>query len=466
MVGMALLLGAHQRGFAAEQASSKHPNVLFLAVDDLNDWISALGGHPASRTPNIDRLIARGVLFTNAHCAAPACNPSRVALLTGLKPSTTGVYTNNSIWRKVLPDAVTLPQYFMAHGYWAEGIGKIFHGRFKDPESWNRYTSVGSFPKPATTPANGIKGTAHFDWGPVSESDAEMGDTKSVETAITFLESQPKEPYFLAVGIYRPHLPWYVPQEYFDKHPVEGIVLPEVKADDLKDIPAAGVKMARPQGDHRKVTKSENWHKAVQGYLASIAYTDAMVGRLVDALDASPKGKETIIVLWSDHGWHLGEKEHWRKFALWERATRVPLAFVVPGVTKPGERCSRPVNLVDVYPTLLEVCGLPPKKGLDGHSLVPLLENPEASWDHYSLTTHGRKNHAVRSERYRYIRYADGSEEFYDHQSDPNEWTNRASEKSLRPIIEEHALELPAKDAKDAPSVKGRKKAKEKKQKA
>ena len=428
------------------------PNVLFIAVDDLNDWIGALGGHPQSVTPNIDRLVARGVLFTNAHCAAPACNPSRVALMTGIRPSTSGVYHNRDPWRKAMPEAVTLPQHFIAHGYTAIGSGKIYHGRFPDPPSWDEYwpsktKQRPNDPLPPKRPVNGIPNTAHFDWGPVDVSDEQMGDAQVADWVIEQLGKQHDKPFFLACGFFRPHLPWYVPRKYFDQHPLGAIKLPKVLETDLDDIPAAGVRMARPEKDHARVLKYNQWHKAVQGYLASIAFTDGQVGRVLDALDRSPYRDDTIIVFWTDHGWHLGEKQHWRKFALWEEATRTPLAFIVPGLTKPNSRCQRPVSLVDIYPTLIDLCGLKPRSELEGTSLEPLLTNPEADWERPALTTHGRGSHALRSERYRYIRYSDGSEELYDHKSDPMEWDNLADDPKLAQVKRELARWLPKKNA-------------------
>ncbi|MBI2826609.1 MAG: sulfatase [Planctomycetia bacterium] len=441
---------------AAQDAktATPRPNVLFLAIDDLNDWVGYLGGHPQAKTPNLDRLAKRGVAFTRAYCAAPACNPSRTALLCGVRPSTSGVYHNSQPWRPVLADAVTLPQHFMAHGYHVVGGGKIFHGGYPDKASWHEYFNDKKGPSPRKLPANGIEGTAHFDWGPVDAEDDTMADAKTVAWAIDYLAKDHREPYFLAVGLYKPHLPWYVPRKYFDELPLERIKLPAVTADDLADVPAAGRKMAKPDGDHRHVVESHNWERGVQGYLATIAFMDGQVGRLLDALDRTPDGRRTIIVMWSDHGWHLGQKEHWRKFALWEEATRMPLAIVAPGVTTPGTRCDRTVSLLDLYPTLIELCGLSAKPGLEGTSLVPLLKDPAAPWDHPALTTHGRGHHAVRSERWRYIRYADGAEELYDHQSDPHEWTNLAGDARHAAIKAELARWLPKTDAPDAPSGK------------
>ena len=357
-------------------AYAERPNVLFIAVDDLNDWIGCLGGHPQAKTPNIDRLAKRGVLFENAYCAAPACNPSRAALMTGIRPTTSGVYHNPNPWRKspVLKDAVTIPQHFTANGYISKGAGKIYHGGFADPASWEEYwpskskTRPGD-PMPEGRPLAGVS-KSHFDWGVVNAPEAEMGDTQVVDWTVKQLQQKHDKPFFLACGIFRPHLPWYVPPEFFEPFPLDEVILPKVKQNDLDDVPEAGRKMAKPDGDHKNVTGKGQWKTAVQAYLASCYYTDTLVGRLLDALDASEYKDNTIICFWTDHGWHLGEKEHWRKFALWEDATRTPMIFVAPGVTKPNQRCDQPVNLIDIYPTLNELCGLPKIDALDGQSLV------------------------------------------------------------------------------------------------
>lgn len=434
--------------------------MLFIAVDDLNDWIGALGGHPQARTPNLDRLAARGVLFTRAYCSAPACNPSRASLLTGVRPSTSGVYHNRDPWRKAMPDAVTLPQHFMASGYRVMGGGKIYHGAFPDPPSWHEHLARPADPMPPERPLNGIPRTAHFDWGPIDAANEEMGDWKVVSWAIERLERKHEEPLFLAVGLYRPHLPWYVPREYFRAFPADGVILPRVRDDDLDDVPPAGRRIARPERDHRRVVESGNWKRAVSGYLSSIAFADAQLGRLLDAFDrraaAEPALANTIIVLWGDHGWHLGEKKHWRKFALWEEATRVPLIIIAPGVTRPGTRCDRTVSLLDLYPTLVELCGLPPRAGLEGRSLVPLLRDPRSPWKRPAVTTFGRGNHAVRSERWRYIRYSDGSEELYDHDRDPMEWTNLAGREDLAAVKKQLAAWLPSVNAAEVERAPGR----------
>ncbi len=434
----------------AEAKKTSRPNVLFVAIDDLNDWTGFLGGHPDAKTPNLDRLARRSITFTRAYCAAPACNPSRAALLTGLRPSTSGVYLNSQPWRPALPDAVTLPQHFMAAGYRVHGGGKIFHGGTNDLACWHDYFQQRRDPLPQGRPLNGIAGTAHFDWGPIDDADEAMADYQVVSWAAKFLASEQDKPFFLAVGLYRPHLPWYVPKKYFDRFPLDSISRPLTRDDDLDDVPEAGKRMAHADGDHRRVVESDQWERAVQGYLASIAFADAQVGRLLAALESSPHAGNTIIVLWGDHGWHLGEKRHWRKFALWEEATRVPLLVALPGMAS-GQECNRTVNLLDLYPTLIELCDLP-KKQLDGVSLVPLLADPRQPWDRPAVTTHGRNNHAVRSERWRYIRYADGSEELYDHQQDPMEWKNLAGDSQYNEIKENLAKWLPKRNAPDAPS--------------
>lgn len=440
------------------------PNVLFISVDDLNNWIGPLGGHPQAITPTLDRLASEGVNFTRAYCASPACNPSRTALLTGLHTYSSGMYSNYQVWREVLPDARTLPQYFMANGYWVAGAGKIFHNNQPDPASWNEYFPSKERhmpdyhrPKPGDTvnmpKFHNMYGD--FDWSPIDIPTEETGDYRSVQWVMEQLQKEHDKPFFLAAGIYRPHVPWYVPQEYFDEFPLESVALPQVLETDLDDLGMRARDIAyRGGGYHEHVVKAGQWKRAVQGYLASIAFADTLVGKLLDALEASPHRDNTIVVLWSDHGWQLGEKEHWRKFALWENVAQSVLMFKIPegmpGLVEgsvAGGRCNRVVSLLDIFPTLLELCGLPAKKDLDGHSLVPLLRNPEAEWTFPAITTYDVTEFSIRTEDWRYIRYIDDSEELYDHRNDPEEWTNLANDPGYATVKEEMSRHLPSRPA-------------------
>ena len=421
--------------------------MLFIAVDDLNDWMGCLGGHPDAVTPNLDRLAARSTLFTRAYCTAPGCNPSRGSLVTGKYPSTTGVYDNAHSFRQQDPDAVTLMQHFMANDYYVTGRGKITRqGKPPDPISYHDYIPQGADPVPENRPLNGFSKT-WFDWGPIDSPVEEMDDYKVAQWGKEVLNKKHDKPFFLACGLYRPHLPWYVPRKYFDMFPPDKITLPHINENDLDDVPPIGREfvMRRKPNDHEEVTRTNNWRKAVAGYLASTAFADDMVGILLDALDNSEYADNTMIVLWGDHGWHLGEKLHWRKFDLWEESARVPLMISAPGMA-PG-LCERTASLVDLYPTFIDVCDLSPKEGLDGLSLKPLLEQPDKEWNRPALTTHGRKNHSIRSERWRYIRYSDGTEELYDHMHDKLEWTNLAGQAQYKEVIAAHAAWLPKTDA-------------------
>lgn len=432
---------------AAEEAKAK-PNVLFIAVDDLNDWIGALGGYPGVKTPNLDRLASQGELFTKAYCPGPVCGPSRAALLSGMRSSTTGVYRNDNPLRlsPVLAEAIMLPEYFKNHGYQALGSGKIFHNA--DPKSWTEFwpSLTRQYPENPKLASMAPGGAGPFNWGPLDVDPEKMADWQTTDWVIERLKNPPQEPMFLACGIGKPHLPWAVPRKYFDLYPLDSITLPEVKEDDLADVPEAGQKMG-VSSDHPRILENKAWKSVVQAYLASITFADDCIGRVLDALDDSPLAKNTIVVLWSDHGWHLGEKLRWRKSTLWEEAGRCVLIIRAPGTTKAGTVCDAPVNLIDLYPTLIELCGLPPKEDLEGVSLVPLLRDPAAAWSRPSLTTYKRGNHAVRSERWRYIRYADGSEELYDHQNDPREWTNLAGDPKFSAIKAELAPWMPTTNA-------------------
>lgn len=455
------LLAGAAAPFAIGQG--QRPNVLFISVDDMNDWVGCLGGYPGVQTPNIDALAKRGVLFSNAHCAAPLCNPSRTALLTGRRPSRTGIYNNDQYWRPNIPDAVSLPAHFKNNGYHVAGVGKVFHhvvGHNSPPDwhefqlqvfddPWYRRTEwypwVKKIPAPEGHPFNGLKNfQGEFDWGVLPKPEGEYGDMKAVDWADQFLRREQQKPFFLAVGLWHPHIPMFAPQHYYDLYPDSKVRIPQGPEDDLKDIPPIGQQFAGFRRDeHERIVKEGKWRDAVRSYLASISFADAMIGRLIKSLDNSAHAKNTVIVFWSDNGWHLGEKQHWHKSTLWQRSTHVPLIFAGPGLRAEGKARTQPVNLLDLYPTLIEMCSLPGRSDLDGESLVPLLRNPGVK-RHPTLTTHNAGNHSVRSERWRYIRYSDGTEELYDTVKDPNEYNNLASDPKLASVKRDLARWMPA----------------------
>lgn len=293
----------------------------------------------------------------------------------------------------------------------------------------------------------GDTGVGGIRFAPLDCNDEDLREWKIVSYGIEQLQKKRDQPLFLAVGLHKPHMPWNVPRKYYDLHPLDSIVLPEAPPDDLNDIPPAGIRMARPDGDHKEILESGRWKEAVQAYLAAISYADGQIGRLLDALEKSPDFENTIIVLWGDHGWHLGEKQHWRKFTLWEEATRAPLIWVVPGVTQPGTACGRTVDFQSIYPTLTDLAGIPTPKHVEGKSLRPLLKAPKSEWSEPAITTFGYQNHAVRTEGWRYIRYANGDEELYDEKADPKEWTNLAQRPEHAQKKAELKALLPKRDA-------------------
>lgn len=415
---------------SAQEASSpqpnherSHPNVLFIAVDDLNHWVTHLHRNRQARTPNIDRLARMGMAFTKAYCVAPSCEPSRAALMSGKRPWTTGCYRNGDTWKEYLTPGEQLTAPFLRQGYRVAGAGKIFHSDLYFPDEWTEYMDIRGLQL-------GEKGVDKYDGyhEPLRADlkDDDFLDWHTVNWCVDRMNQPNEKPFFIACGLHKPHLPFAVPRKYYDLFPLEEIELPPYREDDLDDIPAAGRKMANPDGDHAEFLKSGRWKAAIQSYLATCAYTDMNIGRLLDALEKSPARDNTIIILWGDHGWSLGEKHHWRKFALWEEPTRTPLIVVAPGTTTPGTVCEHPIDLMAIYPTLCQLAGLPIPEHVQSKSIAPLLKKPNLPWDTPAITTHGRGNHAVRLGQWRYIRYADGSEELYDHSHDEYEWTNLA----------------------------------------
>ncbi len=448
----ALLLAALA---AQASAADTKPNVLFIAVDDLNHWVGHLGRNKQTKTPNIDRLARMGVTFTHAYCAAPVCNPSRAALMSGLRPGSSGVYDNGQDWKPVTPREMTLTTQFLKAGYDVYGCGKIYHANAHREGEWTEYF-VGTNDKAKPHPSAKNDGVGGIKFQPLTD-DSTTSDESIVDYGIKQLQAKHEKPVFIAVGLHKPHMPWNVPKKYYDMFPLETIELPLTTKSDLNDVPAGGIKMAKPNGDHAEMLKSGRWKEAVQAYLATIAHCDAQIGRLLDAYDKLPEKERPIIVFWGDHGWHLGEKEHWRKFALWEEATRMPYIWVVPGVTKPCGVCNRSVDLMSLYPTLCSLCSLEKPKHVEGENITPLLRDPQAKWDTPALTTFHLNNHALRTEQYRYIRYADGGEELYDHDKDPYEWTNLAGDPKFADLKKELTKKLPAVNKPELPATKGKK---------
>ena len=454
------------------------PNVLFISIDDLNDYISPLDNHSDIITPNFDKLAKRSVNFTNAHCAAPACHPSRVAVMTGVHPSRSGIYRNmfgahGPRWRhesKVLEDAVVLSQIFRDNGYEAVGGGKIFHtlqwtpgDSQNDPKAWDDYlidpldpiSSIWPRPKLIPDKENGLSdgrplggNSQLFGAAPMEIPNEKTGDHIVVDWAIEEINKKRSKPAFIAVGLFRPHIPWEVPKEWFDKYPLDKVALPKHIENDLDDAHSH-----KREGWHKWVTDNKQWQHLMHGYLASITYVDYQLGRLLNALDKSSMKDNTIIVLWSDHGFHIGEKENWEKFALWDQTTRVPFFIHAPGVSNDGRRCQQAVTLTDIYPTLCELAKIPIPDQCDGKSLVKHLKDPNLISEKTSLTSFqfwGEKtpSHAVSDDKHRYISYGNGFEELYDLEKDPHEFKNLASDENYSEIKNKLKKSIPKNAAK------------------
>lgn len=457
LIGLVFIFLYSPLNAQVERNSKEKFNVLFIAIDDLNTWIGPLGGHPNTQTPNIDRLAKKGVIFSNAHCQAPLCGPSRASIMTGLRPSTTGIYgmiDDNNIKsdNPVTRDLLLLPEYFNEHGYHTMGIGKLFHQHAPDDvlnESGGRYPGFG--PKPEKRFMwEGDGGGAGYgrtstDWGGFPESDSLMPDVESAEWIVERLNRDYADPFFLAVGFLRPHVPWYVPPHWFEGFDPDQLTLPNYKLDDLNDVPEVAMKIndlpMMPTTEW--ALESGEYKNIIQAYLACVKFVDAQVGKVLDALESSRYSENTIVVLWSDHGYRLGEKGTFAKHALWEEATKVPLVFAGPNI-EGGRVVDQPVELLSIYPTLVEWCGLPAYGRNEGKSLVSLLKDDyDPSVKHYAITTYGENNHSIRNSDFRYNRYEDGTEELYDHRIDPHEWYNRAGDSRYVEIKEQLEKQLP-----------------------
>ncbi len=449
-------------------AETKKPNVLFIAIDDQNDWIGHLGGHPMAKTPNLDKLAARGTTFLNAHCNAPLCNPSRTSLLLGLRPTTTGIY-GLAPWFRTLPawkDRVALPQHFANNGYRTAATGKIYHGgtgggakgqgkgkakaageNAPEFQVSGPAGGVGTKPPHKLIPATPMGNNPLMDWGvwPLDNDDTGKGDYQVASWTIDQIKTAPKEqPFFLAAGFFLPHVPCYATQKWFDLYPDDDSVLPKILEDDRADTPRFSwyLHWELPEPRLPWIKENHQWRNLVRSYLACTSFVDAQVGRLLTALDEAGLAENTIIVLWGDHGWHLGEKGITGKNTLWDRGTKVPLIFAGPGI-KASQRCAQPAELLDIYPTLIELANLPARTDLEGLSLMPQLKDAATKRDRPAVTSHNQGNHGVRSERWRYIHYADNTEELYDMKNDPNEWHNVAAVPANAAVIGELKKWLP-----------------------
>jgi choline-sulfatase len=448
----------------AGSTKGKKPNVLFISIDDLNDWINTKSwtGRQGMKTPNFDRLAGMSMLFTNCEVASPACAPSRVAVMTGVHPVRSGVTGwRHPEWRKqpALQTVETIEQFFKARGYTTLGGGKIYHTlappRTLENQSesggWDFYFPSLHIPIPYQVRApeeiiniknkSEIKQPNYFSWGPIPLDDKYMADYQIVDWANYELSRSHDKPFFLAVGLTKPHDPWEVPQKYFDLYPIDSVRDVDIVKNDLSDTWIHG---RRPLD--KFIKDNDETKKVVQAYMATISFTDAMLGRLLDGFEKSKYRNNTIVVVWSDHGMHMGEKENWEKFTLWERSLRTPLFIMAPGITKPGSLTNEPVGLIDLFPSLAELIGEKPPAYCDGESLVPMLKNTEFTHKPVlsayevkdSVSGKPYDAYSIRTKRYRYIYYPpSGLEELYDHDTDQHEWNNIAYKPASRKLVED-----------------------------
>lgn len=444
--------GGDEAAAAAPEAAK--PNVLMIAIDDQNDWIGCLGGHELASTPNIDALAARGTLFANAHCQSPLCNSSRTSLLASRRPSSTGIYGlapplwNTSLW----DETITLPYAFRRGGYFTATTGKIYHGKPGDPQKaarefdrWGPPSQIGVRPEEPLVDVMSSQPNRLMDWGVFPHEDSQKGDAIITDWAVDQLSELSAEgPFLLSVGYFLPHVPIYVTQKWYDDIPDDDRLMPEqLLVDDRADTPAFSWRLHWHLPEPRRAwLQRHNEHRnIVRSYLAATRFVDYQIGRILSRLDELGLSENTIVVLWSDHGYHLGEKEISGKNTLWERSTHVPLIFAGPAIGQGV--CTQPVELLDVYPTLAALCDLPADPAMEGVSLTAQLQDPATRRLRPAITTHNQGNHAVRSQTYRYIQYADGTEEFYDVASDPHELHNLAASPSMQTPMAEHRRWLP-----------------------
>lgn len=437
------------------------PNILYIAVDDMNRWVGAMGGQ--AKTPNIDRLAKQGMLFTNAHTVVPACNPSRVAIMTGLRPETTGQYTNQGNFREKPGNInrITMPQYLRQNGYETVATGKIFHqprgksekaNPLSDPESWSyqpknlvgtkghqmyldEYDQASWLNGAMRKEGPGKTGASYISkfgvWGTTPEAKEETNDWKNAQFTADYLSKTHEKPFFMACGIFRPHSPQIAPKEFFDMYPLDSVKVHDLPNEDMLDIPKHIRKNFSSEFVGHVKAKGQ-LQKAIQGYLASMSFADACIGQILDGLENGPNKENTIVVLWTDHGWQLGHKDRWEKFSLWDIATNTPLIIKHPKEQIAGTKIDQPVSLLDLYPTLMDFIGLEKPKDLEGTSLAPFVADVNYKRKEPVLITFEKGNQSIRKNAYNYIRYANGKEELYDHRSDKMEYTNLAEQKAYQ----------------------------------
>jgi len=439
-------------------ARSGRPNVVFIIADDMNGY-GFYNEFPGVIMPHLEAFRKSAITFRHAYCAAPSCVPSRAAFFSGQLPSTTGSYLNGSDpWDKPAMEAVeSLPEVFKRGGYTTWGAGKLFHARItpaRETKAFDNKPKAGGFgPYLSEADQLAVKGGDGGKWwgaGPWTGPDADFPDVTNSTDAIAFLNQKHDKPFFLVLGLWRPHTPFTAPQRFFALYDEKSLPMPPAgwTANDLDDVPAAGRKLAQVWGERWEQTGADHpdlWRRIIWGYLACNSFADWSTGRVIDALDASAYAGNTLVVFIGDNGYHCGEKNHFEKSTLWEAAAQVPLAIRLPGRTQAGTEAAPPVSLVDLFPTLLDYCQLaPPRQPLDGRSLRPLLDNPAGAWDHPAVTLYEEHYFSACDDRYRYIQYPDGTEELYDHTADPHELTNIAARADTAPIKQRLQKQVPA----------------------
>lgn len=418
---------------AADEAAQRtgKPNVLMICIDDLNDWTGFLGGHPEAITPQMDALAKRGLSFANAHCDVPVCSASRASVMSGVSATTHGSYELGPRYEELpaLTRVPTIHRYFKDNGYRTLSGGKVLHHGFTGRLAGDIDQSLGrkKSPRPKKPLNRPADWSNAWDWGAYPGQDAEMADFQLANSAAEVLQKELDEPFFMSIGFFRPHVPLYVPPKWFDLYDADSVTLPKNPTSDLDDLPKnfLGINNYAVAPTHAEVIRHGKQRSLTQAYLASISFVDHCVGIVLDALESGPHRQNTLIVLWSDHGFHLGEKQHWAKRTLWEESTRVPLLFAGPGI-KPDRSCPEPASLIDIYPTLVELCRLPKNRHLEGLSLAPQITDPTTPRERPAITSSYFGNHSVRSRDWRWIVYNDGAEELYDHRNDPGEFHNLA----------------------------------------